>query len=64
MVHLLSLYFNDQVFHLNLALNSTQKNFQNFANDISVNLIFEIIFSSEFETEEEGTLLIYTRLQC
>lgn len=48
-------YFsNYQWFHLNFALNPTQKNFQNFVDRLQLNTVsFEIIFSNEFESDNE-----------
>jgi hypothetical protein len=50
---------NYQSFHLNFALNPTQKNFQKFVDHLQVNTVFEIIFSYEFESDnEEGVFLL------
>jgi hypothetical protein len=38
---------------MNFAINPSQRNFQNFRDHISANAIFEIIFSYEFETDDE-----------
>jgi hypothetical protein len=38
---------------MNFAINPSQRNFQNFRDHVSINAIFEIIFSYEFETEQE-----------
>jgi len=47
-------YFsNYQSFHLNFALNPTQKNIQNFVDHLQLNTVFEIIFSYEFESDNE-----------
>lgn len=51
---------NHQSFPLNFALNPTQRNFQDFVDHLQVNTVLEIIFSYEFESDnEEGGFIIW-----